>query len=682
MKLTDPITRLPKIGEKSAQKFNKLGVQDIAGLLFTFPRKYLDYSEVTGIAGLSHDKTKTLIAELVNFKNIYLRGKGGRTMQTARLSDGEMQLDVVWFNMPFLEGSLIIGQTYAFVAKLSTNKRTGKPQLVAPKFELHQGEDNLQTGRIVPVYALTQGLPPRQYRQAVKSVIDHFDLIEDIDRVERKISAAKQKELNKLLRKEVSEKRPWLSMKEALAEIHFPTDLDRLAAAKFRLGVEELIPIQQKLIEQRKKRRSTINPLELDNNLKVTAAEVNADYWQRFPFEPTKDQLKATEEIYKDLSADVPSYRLIQGDVGSGKTAIAGFAAYLTLLSGFDCVIMVPTTILAHQHYAQLSKVFPESTQLVTSDETVLINNSNPKLTIGTQALLHRFDDLKINLGTLIVDEEHRFGVSQRKQLLELTEKSKIVPNYLSLTATPIPRTLALSIFGEIDISVIKTKPKTQKPRITYLVPQDKRLDSIDWIAEHISKGNLVYWICPLIEAQKTVEGEETLVMIDEKKTVETTYLNVKELFARFPKVKVDKLHGKLKAETKQQRLEAFRKGEFQILVSTTVIEVGIDIPQANVMVIESADNFGLAQLHQLRGRVGRAERQGYCLLYTEQVTFSERLEFFARENDGLSLAEYDLRQRGPGEVYGQVQSGIPNLQIADITDKMQVEVSRLLATD
>jgi ATP-dependent DNA helicase RecG len=660
MKLATPLTTLHGVGDSLQTRFAKLDIFTIGDLLYSFPRTYLDYSKRAKLAELDTETRKTFIAEVRSVKNIFLRGRGNRTLQKVTLADNTATIEAVWFNMPFLENALVVGEEYAFVGKLNRNKRNNKLQLTAPEYEKIK-ETMLNTDRIVPAYSLTHKLSPKVYRKLIKQVLDNIDLLEDL----------RDEDYGQILREDLPSKT------KALTEIHFPSSFTALESAKMRLGIDELVPIQIQLIKQarlREKANSATSGIDFGE-------EIISKYWQKYPFDPTADQLSTCEEILTDF-IEKPIYRLIQGDVGSGKTAVAGFAVELCLRSNTDVLLMVPTTVLARQHFEKLQRIFPDQVHLVTADSEVgkdpLEQSKKGRLFIGTQAILHRYQNLNLELGMLIVDEEHRFGVKQREELAKITSTNlDNTPHYLSLTATPIPRTLALSIFGNIDISVIRTKPKGQLERKTYIVPEEKRKDGYQWIREKVEEGTQVFWICPLIEDTKEVDNNWVFISKDEKASVEKVYKHLKKIY---PQLKIKALHGKLKNETKEKLLQDFRDKKFDILVSTTVIEVGIDIPNANLMVIEDANRFGLAQLHQLRGRVGRGEDQGYCLLFNPLENAGERLKTFAKENDGLKLAEYDLQTRGPGEVYGRIQSGIPNLKIADFTNEKQIAYSRRIA--
>jgi len=676
MQLQSAVTAISGVGSEIASKLERLEIFTVNDLLQAFPRAYLDYSQKVQIAALSNDKPATLIATVKSFRNAYLKRGRLKSIQTAVLTDETGQIKATWFNMPFLENSLIPGTIYSFVAKLSQDK-LGKPFINSPLHERYTAE-TLHSGRIVPVYALTTGLSPKIYRRLIKKIIDNLADINDFAATEiaPEIIAA------------LNLQSKWLDRLAAFEQVHFPEHWDQLAAARFRLGVEELIPIQQKLLKQAAARAQAKAVAHLKLEPTVSAATILQDYWQRFQFTPTADQLSTSQEILTGFLSGKPEYRLIQGDVGSGKTAVAGSAIFLSFLCHKDVILMVPTTVLAEQHYQLFQQIFPSQVQLVTASTDVgkktefVRPNKLPQLFIGTQALLHRSKGLGLGLklGALIIDEEHRFGVKQREQLAKLMD-SKILPHYLSLTATPIPRTLALSIFGSINISVIATKPKQQLEKITYLVPESKRLDSLGWISEQINQGHQVFWVCPLIEEKREVDGAPVIISKDEKASVAVVYKKLSEHFqTNNPEIRLLQLHGKLKDVEKLKILADFKDKRAEILVCTTVIEVGIDIANANLIVIENAEQFGLAQLHQLRGRVGRGKNQGYCLVFSGSDTNSPRLKLFAQETDGMKLAEFDLQSRGPGEVYGRIQAGIPNLKIADLTNSEQVRISQALA--
>jgi ATP-dependent DNA helicase RecG len=351
-------------------------------------------------------------------------------------------------------------------------------------------------------------------------------------------------------------------------------------------------------------------------------------------------------------------YRLLQGDVGSGKTIVALLAAVPIMESGYQCVILAPTSVLAKQHYQNALTIFKEhyKISLITAEDSPSNNSDAADLIIATHAILYNKEKYIKNLGLLVIDEQHRFGVEQRRELLEL-KAPECKPHLLHMTATPIPRSVALTLFGEIDVSIID-KPQGRLDPVTRIVEQDKKMISWEWISEQIKNGGQVFWICPLIEETEEPD-DSTIKVLDQTQALKKLW----------PKFRIEYLHGKLKAKEKDAIIKDFQEGRIDVLVSTTVVEVGIDIPRANIIVIENAERYGLAQLHQLRGRVGRRNQKSWCLLYTPMLDnekIRSRLTFFSQENSGIKIAEFDLKQRGPGEVYGTIQSGIPQLKIAN----------------
>lgn len=667
-----PLTELPGVGESIAAKFSELEIATIGDLLFAAPRGYLDLTKEVKITELSADQPHTLTAKVEKFSNIYLRGRGGRSMQRAMLIDDSGKIPVLWFNQPYLQNVITEGESYSFVAKLALNSKTGKPQLNSPQFEKLTA-NRLNSARIVPLYRLTRGISVKFYRKLVDAALTH--MLNNFDQSQQGLE-----QYSKSLK---------LSFSSALEQIHQPKSQEELEAAQKRLAISELVPIQLKLKREAEKRAGQTPVFRVEESSRKESVK---DYWGKMPFTPTPDQLRSTQELAEDLAADQPMYRLIQGDVGSGKTAVAGFALEACLRAGKDAVLMVPTGVLAEQHFAKFTEQFatdyPQQVELVQATTEVgksgwieqQRQDSKPRLFIGTQALLHRQDRLGLDLGLLVVDEEHRFGVNQRQQISELAAAATngaSAPHYLTLTATPIPRSMALGIFGNIALSRIDSLPPGRKPKKTLIVPDFKRESSYNWVREQIDTGNLVYWVCPLIEEKEDKSGEQYILEKDDKSSVVAL---AKELRRVYPDLVIAELHGKLKHEQKSEILGQFARGEVQILVSTTVIEVGVDVAAANIIAIESPERFGLAQLHQLRGRVGRGDREAHCLLFPSSEALPERLKVFAQEQNGLKLAEFDLQERGPGEVYGRLQSGVPQLQFADFSNTEQLDLASIIA--
>lgn len=633
MVLKDPITILPFVGRTYATKLDKLGIETVQDLLFFFPRTYQDTRLITQISELNDNtKSYSILATVNSIKNIRTRTRG-LTIQKANVSDDTGDINITWFNQPFLPKNLKEGSVAYFSGKL--NPRSLIPELISPTYDV-VNDAQINLARIVPIYPLTSGISSKWLRRRI------FELVELI---------ASIKDFKDSLPKKMKEKYDLIELEEAIKEVHFPKSKETLVNARKRLSFDELLEIQIKLLAARRERESVrVAPW------KIVAFE-ESPVGKGIDFKLTPSQNAAIKDISQDLSSGHVMYRLLEGDVGSGKTLVAFHAAQTAIHNGFQSVILAPTSVLAEQHYKLALKLFSKSTKigLITSETTKKMK-SPPKLDliIGTHAVFFHQEKLFKKLGLIIVDEEHRFGVAQRNEIQTFYKKLKgETPHYLSLTATPIPRSIALTLFGDLDVSSIE-KPPGRKTVKTFLVPQIKRKDSIGWLKDKMKSGSQIFWICPLIEDNPDLEAKSVKALFE-------------QLVHIFPPKSVRLLHGKMKSDEKNKIIADFKSGEFQILLSTTVIEVGIDIPGADIVVIENADRFGLAQLHQLRGRVGRNNQDSWCLLFTTIIDERGigRLKYFASNNNGISIAEFDLKQRGPGEVYGNIQSGIPNLKIA-----------------
>ena len=639
MHLTDNIISLPGVGYKYGALLSQLGIETIYDLLNYFPSYYKDSSTVGLLSDLDKIQKRTVSATLTQLKNIRLRN--GNFIQKGILTDGEVELNVTWFNQPYLTKSLVPPMELLISGKLSP--KTTKPELISPEFEIVKSDDyeNIHIGRIVPVYPLTKGITSKWLRVKIKFLVQHLDQIENL--VDQ-------------LPLQIREKYKLLGLTDALRFIHFPEKSENITEARRRLGFDELLNIQKKLIENNLKLKTQPSfniPINIGNIEKLKS---------KLPYKLTESQLRTIEEIHKDINNPHPMRRLLQGDVGSGKTIVALIGLLPVLESGHQVVLLAPTGILAQQHYQGISKLLDKKYKisLITKD-TFKKQDSKSQLLIGTHAILKHKSELINNLAMVIIDEQHRFGVEQRRELLELRSENN-VPHLLQLTATPIPRTVALTLFGDYQVSKIYP-PIERKVVKTFMVPENKRKDSYSWIKDVINDKGQAFWIFPAIE-----ESDKLQI-----KNLEESYPVIEKLFKEF---KTDVIHGKIKADIKDTKIEKFAGAKTQILVSTTVVEVGIDIPGANLIVIESAERFGLAQLHQLRGRVGRKNQDAWCLLYFNESNeeVRNRLEFFAKNTDGIKIAEYDLNRRGPGEVYGIQQSGLPNLKIARFSNLEQLK--------
>ncbi len=582
-------------------------------------------------------------------------------MQRCIATDKSGSINVVWFNQPFLTDSLANSEKILLAAKIDS--KAFKPQLLSPEYEIISTNSPTHLGRITPVYGLTGGIKQKWLRTKIKWLTDYIDYIVD---------------LKDELPKNIIEKYDLIDKKTSLKLLHFPDSNKSLQEAKKRVAFDEMLSVQI-ILEKNRLKLKTLSAYNIDKNLSEKLVE---EFINSLPFTLTSDQLKVIDEIKKDICKNTPMRRLLQGDVGSGKTIISIIFALITARNGYDTAIMAPTSVLAKQLFDNFQKYLKPfntkitlSTQnskndIVTPDKNtphknkIDSNTQNHKgyIRVGTHALLFRKESLFSNLGLVIIDEQHRFGVKQRNNLLQTMRKEeKKSPHYLIMTATPIPRTIAQTYFNDMKISTINSKPKERIENITYVSPLSKRRESFLWIKKILKEKNQVFWVCPLIEESDLIETKSVNEVFDELKK-------------EFPEFKIGLLHGKLKEIEKQNLLEDFQNQKIEILVSTSVIEVGIDIKNANLMVIEGAERFGLAQLHQLRGRVGRNSKQSYCLLFpSSDEKISEdaikRLKYFAKEKNGFKIAEYDLSKRGPGEVYGYEQSGIPEFKIAKFDD-------------
>ena len=634
MKLTDSISTIPFIGNKYAFLLNSLEIYTIDDLLHYYPKRYTDSSIIYKTSELNYDEKRAVIGKLLNINSIKTRSR--ITIQKASFETSDGVLQVTWFNQPFLKTSLSEGSSYLIFGKL--NRKSDYPELLSPEVEL-LSSDTKHIGRISPVYQLTAGLKNKWLRTRLKWILDKFDYLSDFQDP---------------LSEKIKNKYSITDLRSALLQIHFPDDQKKLDLAKYRLGFDEMLKIQIK-IEKQKQTRSKL----VSKNIKIDQSLLDKTI-AGLEFKLTPDQNKVLKEILGDLQQDKPMQRLLQGDVGTGKTIIAILTSLVVQKNGYKIAYLAPTTILSEQIFESFKKTLGnKNIFLVNSKSKIRANEiTDNSIIIGTHALLFKETDFFKNLNFLIIDEEHRFGVKQRLALTKLDKQFTI--HKLSMTATPIPRSLAMSIWGDTDISYIKSKPIGRIETETLFVPKSKIENSYKWIQKQIDTTKTqIFWVCPLIEDSEKVNAKSTQEIFQVVKN-------------KFPKQKTRLVHGKTKDKEKQ--IEEFKKLKFDILVTTPIIEVGIDIPTANLMVIESSERFGLAQLHQFRGRVGRGGEKSYCLLFSTEtdLTFDQktRLKYFCNNSDGLKLAEFDLKRRGPGEVYGLKQSGIPDLKIANIFDE------------
>lgn len=645
MNLNTSISEIAGIGPRYVQKLEYLNVHKVGDLLLYFPRKYEDLSTIRKIYEMSTVDTNTIQVKVNTITNKQTRNR--RKITLATVSDETGQVEVVWFNQPYIKDQLKPGKEVILSGKIKL--QYGKVVMQSPMFEPVR-KKQIHTARIVPVYHETEGLTSKWLRHKIEQILPLAKQFVDF------------------LPKHIREEEVLMPYAEAISELHFPRSMKTLEKAKERIGFNELFLFQLASLRRKMEWKS----MHGDSKLIPIDEKLIQTFVKSLPFTLTDSQRVCAYEILKDMSEPAPMLRLLEGDVGAGKTIVATIALLNTLKQGFQAVLMAPTEILAHQHYEKIAPTLTEfgiNTQYLvgscTGKEKEHIKSGlatgTTDLVIGTHALIQEDVTFK-NLGLAIIDEQHRFGVEQRATL-----KDHGQPHILNMTATPIPRSLALTIYGDQDISIISELPPGRIPIITRVVQPKERKTAYYFIEDHIRKGRQVFVICPLIE-ESDVLGVRSAT--EEYEKLQQTV---------FKEFKVGLLHGRLKAKEKDAVMKKFSQNDIQILVSTSVVEVGIDIPNATIMMIEGADRFGLAQLHQFRGRVGRGTHQSYCLLFTDSHTpqVKERLHAMERYNNGFKLAEIDLQMRGPGEVFGTRQSGIPDLKMASLTDKAMVYRTR-----
>lgn len=656
MELKTSLSSLLGVGPGLSYKLSRLNLNTVEDLIYHFPFRYDDFSQSSTIKDALIGQVVTLQGEIWSIKNIYTRSR--KVLTQAIFNDGTSPLELTWFNQGWLTKQIVTGDRLQVSGKLSKYKN--KLSIMMPRWEKLQnpgvqaystplgdkptswvgqtGTPGLHTGSLVAVYPETANLTSKWIRTK-------------IDQLLPQVLAEVKDPLPDFVKDKM------LDLPQALKKIHFPQSWDDVKKSQERLGFDELFYIalatQKARIEWQKK--PTIKPL------KVQQKDLD-NFIAKLPFKLTNAQEKALTEIVADLKKDQPMNRLIQGEVGSGKTVLATIVAFSVFKNGLRSLFMAPTEILAFQHFETISKLlkpFGITVGIYTGSRK---KDQTSDVMVGTHALLSKKLEMK-QVGLVIVDEQQRFGVEQRTILRNRAK----VPHFLTMTATPIPRTVALTLYGDLDLSVIDEMPKGRPKISTFLVPERKRVDSYKFIEKRVKEGDQVYIITPFIEPS------ETMVTV---KAVKVEYEKLKKIFTQ---LKVGLLHGKLKSKEKEEVMGEFKKGKVQILVATSVVEVGMDIPNATIMVIEGAERFGLSQLHQLRGRVGRGTKKSYCLLYTSDVSSSDRqrLKYLETTFDGLRLAELDLKIRGSGEIFGVKQSGRFEFKIASFFDLELVEKTR-----
>jgi ATP-dependent DNA helicase RecG len=662
--LDAPVTVVRGISTALAAKFGKMGVKTVRDLLYFFPHRHLDYSQLKFISQLTEGEEQTIVANVWQAQETR---PGGRRSTEAIVGDETGNIRVVWFNQPYLAKTLRTNARIMLSGRVSLFR--GRPVFLSPEWELMEGQDLVHTARLVPVYPLTQGLRHRQVRKLMKGFIDLW-----APRVPDFLPEGLRQRLG------------LLELPAGIAQAHYPEDTAAKDRARVRLAFDELFLLQLGVMSRKR---------DWQESKPGSPFEIKKPVLDRFlgslPFTLTAAQDKVIGEIMADLQKSRPMSRLLQGEVGSGKTVVATAALLVAAANGFQSAFMAPTEILAEQHFATISVLLsklgdegdegyfrsysgilsrPIRVALLIGD----IRQSGKKqlrqqiisgdidIVIGTHALVQKGVEFS-NLGLAVVDEQHRFGVEQRSAL----RGKGFNPHILVMTATPIPRTLALTIYGDLDLSVINELPPGRLTVKTKWLRPEQRQSAYAFVRKQVAAGRQAFILCPLIEESEAIAAQAAVVEYERLS---------REVF---PDLKLGLLHGRLSSADKDAVMDSFRAGGLDILVSTPVIEVGIDIPNATVMLIESADRFGLSQLHQFRGRVGRGKEQSYCMLLAENPTevARQRLDIIENVQDGFKLAEEDLKMRGPGEFFGTRQSGLPDLRMAKISDVALLELAR-----
>jgi len=689
-KLDLKIEYLPSVGPKVGKKLEKLGIKEISDLFYYFPRRYEDFSAVIKIQDLAREVADnwqnqlsfSVSGQILGISNKKTRRRGF-TVTEGVIADQTGTLKVVWFNQPFLQKMLKTGSEIIFRGKVNFDSFSQDYVMEAPLWS--------RTRKIVPVYPETAGVSSF-FISKLFSKASHF-----LDGIEEFLPA------------KVLIKYGLLDLKSAILKIHNPNNSEELKAAQRRFAFEELFLISLKSALTKEERRSLVAP-----SIEVVSSRIEQEI-AGLPFKLTNDQTGALLDIAKDLRNKRPMSRLLNGDVGSGKTIVAILAALFVKEAGFKTLFMVPTSILAGQHYETFKRLFGSrmniglwtserkelsvvSSQFTVSDQLSInkfktdkliekckLKIANCDVIVGTQALIQKGVEID-DVGLVVVDEQHRFGVGQRAALSEISHLSlpithlnekfqKVDPHFLSMTATPIPRTLHLALFGDLDISLIKEKPENRREIKTRFVESFNREKAYEFIREHFRHGRQAFVICPLIEQAEGERLKAESLFEEDRKSVASEFEKLKKVF---PEFKIAMLHGKMKAKEKDQIMTDFALNQTQLLVSTSVVEVGVDVPNATIMMIEDAEHFGLAQVHQFRGRVGRGEHQSFCFLFSSSQSEKSlnRLRSLESTSDGFKLAEIDLETRGPGVIFGTDQSGMLSLKMASYSDYSLIKIA------
>lgn len=623
----------------------RLDIFTLENLLFHLPFRYEDYTNTVRISDIKFGETSVIKGRVVDIKNEYTKKRF--VLQKATITDGFSNLSIAWFNQSYITRIIHPGDEIGVVGKLAFFGKTRSFQV--KEYEVLSQSNGIHTTGLVPVYRETRGLSSKWIRNRIFDILTNKkSLIEDY------------------LPEDKIKKLEYQKLYDALYSVHFPASLAEAYRARGRLAFDELFLSNLAAI----KRRDEWNKKNKGIPMEISKFDIQiSKFIKNLPFNLTRGQNNALDEIKTDLQKEIPMNRLLEGDVGSGKTVVAAITMYIAFLNGFQSALMAPTEILAIQHYNTISKLFEPlgiPVELITGSKKLKIENSKLKITVGTHSLIQKGVNFE-KLGLVVIDEQQRFGVEQRAIL---REKGKN-PHFLTMTATPIPRTILLALYKDLDLSLLREMPTGRIKIKTWLVPNAKKTNGYSWIKRQIEESDFTdqaFVVCPFIEESESM---------DTVKAAKVEYDRLKN--EDLKGLKIGLLHGKMKAKEKEKVLSDFKEKKYNVLVATPVVEVGIDVPDATIMVIEASDRFGLAQLHQLRGRVGRGDKQSYCLLFSESENQEvlKRLKFMETSHSGFELAEFDLKLRGGGDLFGTSQHGFKGFKIADFSDIELVEKAK-----
>ena len=641
MDLSNDVKYVKGVGPNRVVLLNKLGIYTLGDLITYYPRDYEDRSKPKLISDLI-DGEEALVRGFVASKMLELKVRKNLVIYKLVIRDETGPCTITWYNQPYLKRMFVVGNEYSFYGKVS--KKGTRVEMNSPVYDA--GESQKNTGKIVPIYPLTFKLSQTTLRQIIENGLDEVD-------------GGLEETIPEYLRKEYN----LLNINNAIRNIHFPQEFEDFKRARTRFVFEELLGMQLALLKLKTQYTGEKIGIKFDENVKMS------DVINDLPFSLTRAQLRVLEEIDNNMESSKTMNRLLQGDVGSGKTIVSVIAAYKAVKSGYQVAIMAPTAILASQHLESFTEVLSKygiRCELLTSSvtkknkEDILerLQNGEIDILIGTHAILEDNVIFK-NLGLVVTDEQHRFGVRQRSKIAAKGNN----PDVLVMTATPIPRTLALILYGDLDISIIDELPPNRKKIETYAVKESMTGRVNDFVKKLVSEGRQAYIVCPLVEENEDIDANSVVELAEDYKN------NV------FKEFRVEYIHGKMRPKEKDDIMQKFKDGEIDILISTTVIEVGVNVPNASIMIVENSERFGLAQLHQLRGRVGRGDYQSYCILKYSggSNVVRERMKIMQDTNNGFIIAEKDLELRGSGEFFGTRQHGIPEFKIANLFEDMPI---------